>query len=137
MPVGIVNLSRGQAAARIVERVRRSPLFDVRLESRRSLDYLYPLKKGDVKAMLVFRDALDRRRSLLKYPEVQVLMDGIDSNTSMIAAGYFNGIIKQYILDDMEKLGRRAAAGRQAPFSASIPSCAASTTWGRGSSASC
>jgi ABC-2 type transport system permease protein len=107
VPVGIVNLSRAQAAARIVERVRRSPLFDVRIESRRSQDYLYPLKKGEVKAMLVFRDALDRRRSLLKYPEVQVLMDGIDSNTSMIAAGYFNGIIKQYILDDMEKLGRR------------------------------
>jgi ABC-2 type transport system permease protein len=107
VPVGIVNLSRAQAASRIVERVRRSPLFDVRIESRRSQDYLYPLKKGEVKAMLVFRDALDRRRSLLKYPEVQVLMDGIDSNTSMIAAGYFNGIIKQYILDDMEKLGRR------------------------------
>jgi ABC-2 type transport system permease protein len=57
--------------------------------------------------MLVFRDALDRKRSALKYPEVQVLMDGIDSNTSMIAAGYFNGIIKDYILNDMEKLGRK------------------------------
>lgn len=106
VPVGIVNLSRGQAAARVIERVRRSPLFDVRLESNRSLDYLQPLKKGDVKAMLVFRDAMDRRRSVSKYPEVQVLMDGIDSNTSMIAAGYFNAIIKQYILDDMEVLGR-------------------------------
>ena len=106
VPVGIVNLSRGQAAERIIQRVRQSPLFVVRLESRRSQDYLTPLKKGEVKAMLVFRDALDRKRSLLKYPEVQVLMDGIDSNTSMIAAGYFNGIIQQYILDDMQKLGR-------------------------------
>jgi ABC-2 type transport system permease protein len=107
VPVGVVNLSRGQAAERIIERVRRSPLFDVRLESRHSQDYLVPLKKGEVKAMLVFRDALDRKRSALKYPEVQVLMDGIDSNTSMIAAGYFNGIIRQYILNDMAKLGRR------------------------------
>ena len=61
VPVGIVNLSRGQAAARIIERVRRSPLFDVRLESSRSEDYIYPLKKGEVKAMLIFRDALDEQ----------------------------------------------------------------------------
>jgi ABC-2 type transport system permease protein len=107
VPVGIVNLSRGQAATRIIERVRRSPLFAVRLESSHSEDFIYPLRKGEVKAMLVFRDALDRKRNVLKYPEVQVLMDGIDSNTSMIAAGYFNGIIRQYILNDMEKLGRK------------------------------
>jgi len=106
VPVGIVNLSKGQAAVRIIERVRQSPLFAVRLESRRSEDYLYLLKKGEVKAMLVFRDALDRKRTPLNYPEVQVLMDGIDSNTSMIAAGYFNGIIKNYILDDMQRLGQ-------------------------------
>jgi ABC-2 type transport system permease protein len=113
VPVGIVNLSRGQAAERIIQRVRSSPLFDVRLESRHSRDYLYPLKKGEVKAMLIFRDAPDRKRSVLKYPEVQVLMDGIDSNTSMIAAGYFNGVIKNYILNDMEKLGRKLPlAGR-------------------------
>jgi ABC-2 type transport system permease protein len=106
VPVGIVNLSHGQAAVRIIERVRQSPLFAVRLESRRSEDYLYLLKKGEVKAVLVFRDALDRKRNPLNYPEAQVLMDGIDSNTSMIAAGYFNGIIKNYILDDMEKRGQ-------------------------------
>ena len=41
----------------------------------------------------------------LKYPEIQILMDCIDSNTSAIAAGYFNGIIKKYILEDMESTG--------------------------------
>jgi ABC-2 type transport system permease protein len=106
IPVGIANLSSGRAAVRVIERVRRSPLFDVRLESRRSLDYLYLLKKGEVKAILVFRDALDMKRNPTSYPEAQVLMDGIDSNTSMIAAGYFNGIIQEYILDDMQRLGR-------------------------------
>ncbi|HEX7502521.1 MAG TPA: ABC transporter permease, partial [Acidobacteriota bacterium] len=105
VPVGIVNLARGQAAGRIIERVRQTPLFDVRHEGSRSEDYIYPLKKGEVKAMLIFRDALDEKRNVLKYPEVQILMDGIDSNTSMIAAGYFNGIIKNYVLNDMEKQG--------------------------------
>ncbi len=106
VPVGIVDLTGGPTAQRIIQRVRQSPLFSVRLESRRSEDYLYLLKKGEVKAMLVFRDALDRKRNPLHYPEVQILMDGIDSNTSMIAAGYFNGVIKNYILEDMERRGR-------------------------------
>ena len=64
-------------------------------------------------------------------------MDGIDSNTSMIAAGYFNAIIKKYILDDMEALGRGLPLRSQARFPLQSRSCAASTTWGRGSSASC
>jgi ABC-2 type transport system permease protein len=106
VPVGIVNLAKGQAAGQMIERVRRTPLFNVRHESDRSEDYLYLLKKGEVKAMLIFRDALDKKRNVMKYPEVQILMDGMDSNTSMIAAGYFNGIIKNYILNDMERLGQ-------------------------------
>jgi ABC-2 type transport system permease protein len=106
VPVGIVNLSRGQAAGQIIQRIRQSPLFRVRFVSDRGVDDLYLLKKGEVKTMLIFRDALDKKRNRLHYPEVQVLMDGIDSNTSMIAAGYFNGIIKNYILADMEKRGQ-------------------------------
>jgi ABC-2 type transport system permease protein len=32
-------------------------------------------------------------------------MDGVDSNSSQIAAGYFNGIIKSYLLTDIKSLG--------------------------------
>ena len=116
VPVGIVNLAKGQAAGQIIQRVRQTPLFNVRVLSDRSEDYLYLLKKGEVKTVLIFRDALDKKHSVLKYPEVQILMDGMDSNTSMIAAGYFNGIIKNYILNDMEKLGQGLPLGGQAIF---------------------
>ncbi|MBN2346043.1 MAG: ABC transporter permease [Candidatus Aminicenantes bacterium] len=116
VPVGVVDLSRGRTAARIIQRVRQSPLFDVRYESGRSEDYLHLLKKGEVKAVLVFRDAAERPRAPLHYPEVQILMDGVDSNTSMIAAGYFNGVVRDYILDDMKKLGRGLPLTARATF---------------------
>ena len=106
VPVGLVNLSRNQVAERVSERVRRSPLFAVRLESRQGADTLELLKKGRAKAVIVFRDGKGRRGPARAYPEVQVLMDGIDSNTAMVAAGYFNGIIKGYILDDLARRGR-------------------------------
>ncbi len=116
VPVGIVNMAQGQAAGQMIQRIRQTSLFNVRYESEQSADYLDLLKKGEVKAMLIFRDALDQKRHILKYPEVQILMDGMDSNTSMIAAGYFNGIIKNYILHDMEKLGQGLPFSSRAVF---------------------
>jgi ABC-2 type transport system permease protein len=107
IPVGIVNLAKGQAAGQIIQRIRQTPLFRVRIVSDRNEDYLYLLKKGEVTAMLIFRDALDKKKTVLNYPEVQILMDGIDSNTSMIATGYFNGIIKNFILNDMSQRGQK------------------------------
>jgi ABC-2 type transport system permease protein len=106
VPVGIVNLSRGRAAEQMIQRISDSELFRVREVSRQPGDYLSIFKKGKVKAIIVFRDALDRKKNILKYPEVQILMDGIDSNTSLIAAGYFNGIIKNYIFTEMSRRGQ-------------------------------
>jgi ABC-2 type transport system permease protein len=116
LPVGIVNLSRGTAAGRIVQRVRRSPLFVVRLESGRSEDTMEWLKKGAVKAVLFFRDAADGRSGPLAYPEVQVLMDGIDSNTSSIASGYLSAIVQGFLLDDMRRRGVELPVAGRAVF---------------------
>ena len=113
VPVEIVNLSRNKHSARIINRIRKSPLFDVKHIAYQNTDAVETLKKGDVKAVILFRDSLknfdkkSNRESPLKYPEIQILMDGIDSNTSSVAAGYFNGIIKKYILSDISRLGFR------------------------------
>jgi ABC-2 type transport system permease protein len=111
VPVEIVNLSQNKHAVRIINRIRQSPLFNVRQIHYRNRDNVETLKKGDVKAVILFRDSLSRVDRKTKqgvpvnYPEIQVLMDGIDANTSSIAAGYFNGVIKTYILADINRLG--------------------------------
>ncbi|MGE5340812.1 MAG: ABC transporter permease [Candidatus Omnitrophota bacterium] len=111
VPVEIVNVSKNKHATRLINRMRQTPLFDVKRVSEVEKNVVEPLRKGEVKAVIVFRDPLDRvdpkTRQLtpLRYPEIQILMDGIDSNTSAIAAGYFNGIIKKYILDDVGRSG--------------------------------
>lgn len=105
IPVEIVNLSKSRAAHHIVHRITATPLFKVGNISYRDENAVELLKKGDVKAVIFFRDTPARGKSLANYPETQVIMDGIDSNTSAIAAGYFNGIIKKFILEDMGKKG--------------------------------
>ena len=61
------------------------------------------LKRGEVKAVIIFKDP--SRQNPFNTPDIHISLDGIDSNTSLIAAGYFNGIIKKYLLDTLEKSG--------------------------------
>jgi ABC-2 type transport system permease protein len=83
-----------------------SPLFSVKKISSRPEDYMEVFKKGKVRAIIILRDDFEIQNPVLNPPEIQVLMDGIDSNTAVIAAGYFNGILKQYILEDIRKTGK-------------------------------
>jgi len=111
VPVNIINLSVNKATNRIINRIEKSPLFDVKNIYFTNRDNMDVLKRSAVAAVILFRDPFsntdvrNKRDNPLKYPEIRILMDGIDSNTSSIAAGYFNGIIKKFILADMEKLG--------------------------------
>ncbi len=108
LPVNIVNLSKNKAAFRIINRIERSPLFDVKHVYYEPRDMVDSLKSGKVKAAIIFRDVLESssgRGVPGPYPEIQVLMDGVDSNTSAVAAGYFNGILKNYILSDVGRGG--------------------------------
>jgi len=104
IPVQIVNLSANKAAQRLITRMESSPLFDIRRITRRPEDYIETFKKGEVSSIIIMRDRHDGSRRAMTYPEIQVLMDGTDSNTAVIAAGYFNGVAKEYILEDIGKM---------------------------------
>lgn len=105
IPVQVVNLSENKTAHRLINRIDRSPLFDLKRVSIRPEDYIETFKRGEVKAIIILRDGYEQKRKLLHYPEIQILMDGVDSNTALIAAGYFNGITKNYILADVSREG--------------------------------
>lgn len=110
LPVDIINLSKNKAAYRIINRINRSPLFNLKHVFYENRDTIDTLKRGDVKAVIIFRDSLEKpsgKEMSAGYPEIQVLMDGVDSNTSAVAAGYFNGILKNYILTDISQKGMK------------------------------
>jgi ABC-2 type transport system permease protein len=107
IPVEIINLSKSKTSYRIVNRIKNTPLFNVKHISYKNRNSISTLKEGHIKAVIIFRDSFDKNRAMLKYPEIQILMDGTDSNTSSIAAGYFNGILKKYILTDIEKMDKK------------------------------
>ncbi|MBN1222057.1 MAG: ABC transporter permease [Candidatus Aminicenantes bacterium] len=105
IPVQVVNLSVNKAAQRVIARMDSSSLFDVKRVTRRPEDYIEVFKRGEVRAIIIMRDGHEGKSKAFPYPEIQILMDGSDSNTALIAAGYFNGITKKYILEDIGKRG--------------------------------
>lgn len=110
IPVQIVNLSQSETANHISDRIIRSPLFNVKKISLQPDNYQEIFKQGKVKAIIILRDGFIRKNPFppTTYPEIQILMDGIDSNTAGIAAGYFNGITRQYLLSDLSRKGRHS-----------------------------
>ena len=105
IPVALVNLSDSPDADRLIRRMDASPLFEVRSITSRPLDEMEAFRGGRVKAVILFRDGSGGGRTGA-LPEVQVQMDGVESNTSLIAAGYANGIIRGYLLEEMNQMGK-------------------------------
>lgn len=103
IPVEIINLTSNRHAARIIKRISHTPLFRVIAISRENRNTVETLKRGNARAVIIFKDP--PRQNPLNTPDIQINLDGIDSNTSLIAAGYFNGIIKKYLLENLEKKG--------------------------------
>ena len=106
IPVEVINLSKNKETVKIINRINKSPLFDVKNTSIINKDPIEVFKKGKIKSIIIFRDQFNKKHNLINYPEIQILMDGVDSNSSQIAAGYFNGIIKSYLLTDIQSMGR-------------------------------
>lgn len=112
IPVEIVNLSGSLEARRLINRLLASPLFDVKSISREPVAVEEIFKKGKIKAVIIFEDeskgnnqamvgGLDENYSPavesgpLSFPRIQVLLDGVDANSAMLAAGYLYGILGQ------------------------------------------
>ncbi len=105
IPVEVVDLEQGQVSRALTERIIRSPLFRVRGVSYRAEDAGELLRRGEVRAVIVFRKSAEQGQLAWKLPEVQVHVDGVDANSSQVAAGYFNGIIIEYLKQDLERAG--------------------------------
>jgi ABC-2 type transport system permease protein len=77
-------------------------------EIERSID------KSDCMLGLVIPEDFARRTLSGRDAQVQLLLDGSDSNTASIAQGYANALIQSYILDLRSRSQNRKAGGRLA-----------------------
>lgn len=108
LPIGIVNLSSSLESQRLIHRLCASPLFKVQFIARKEIDADDIFRQGKCRALIIFRDKKrkDHNQSFLFVPEIQVLLDGSDANSAMIAAGYFYGLLGHYVLTQLRREGQ-------------------------------
>jgi len=101
IPIGIINLSNSLESQRLLNRLASSSLFQIKLVSSSPVNAEEIFRRGKCKALIIFRDKFQSPSEGNKFyegwPEIQVLLDGTDANSAMIAAGYFYGLLGHYL----------------------------------------
>ncbi len=108
----ICDLDQTPVSRQVIERIRNSGYFNVRYferEENRLADYL---DSGRTTVAVVLPRDFAKHLTNNQPVDIQVLMDGQDSNTSSIALGYIAGILESFMTD---QLGAQLAASAAGP----------------------
>jgi ABC-2 type transport system permease protein len=97
IPVEIVDVSGSPTARQIVREIGICPILRVTRVSRTPEDALDILKVGRAKAVVTLRDAPGGPLRIMGIPEVQVLLDGTDAYTTLVAAGALQGVLAHVV----------------------------------------
>jgi ABC-2 type transport system permease protein len=94
--VAVADLDGSSASRELVDRIRASEYFDLRSESRDDARIGRLLEEGTVKIALIIPPDFGRRSARGEIPAVQVLVDGSNNNTALVAMGYISRVIQTH-----------------------------------------
>lgn len=105
IPTAVHDLDRSQLSRTLAERLSASGYFVMPYEPRSSQEVLELLDRGNVLVAIEINAGFQEKIRKGIPTAVQVLVDGTDSNTALIAMGYVERIITQF---GREQAGRAA-----------------------------
>lgn len=113
-PLAIYNLSPSQQTEEIVRRFRE-PYFSVKTYLDQDEQIKTLMDDGSVAAVITFPREYSRDIAAGKTAQLQVILDGTNSNVSEIALNYIYNIISGYNLELWERRLRAAGEGSSLP----------------------
>jgi len=109
IPVAVINQDDSSLSRDLISRVQSNEYFDLRYLSNEYTGLESLLDQGKVKIILVIPMHFFRDLSKEKNTSLQILVDGSDNNTALIALGYLSRIIQDFssriILEGLSKQG--------------------------------
>jgi len=96
IPVGIVDADHSQESRAVIERLCNFPRFKIHSISDTSERIQTLIDNGEISLGIIFPREFSRRINRGQSPQIQMIMDSVDSNTSLIASGYSRGILTKY-----------------------------------------
>lgn len=109
--VAVADLDGSWASRDLVARVRASEYFSLQGLARDDRDAGRWLEEGRVKIALVIPRDFGRDLGRGSLPAVQVLVDGSNNNTALVALGYISGLVQSF----SEEALRAAMGSRSVP----------------------
>ena len=104
----ICDLDNSQTSRQLIDQVRNSGYFNIKYFDQRE-NFLYDyLNRGKASVAIVFPVNMSRNLAINIPTEIQILVDGVDSNTSTIALGYISGILENFMSN---KLAQQTQSG--------------------------
>ena len=108
VPVGVVDMDRTVLSRNLISRLLASRYFDVRFLNTSSSDEEGYLDRGEVRFILVLPAGFSQHLSSGKGSELQLLVDGSDSNSAQVALGYMASLVQDFSADIIIEKVQRA-----------------------------
>jgi ABC-2 type transport system permease protein len=98
-PVTALDLSNSVSSRSLIESIKHNDLF---IYKRQSVDFneiRSRIDQGEIKIGIVIPTDFDRKIRRNEGADIQILVDGQDANSSNVATGYINAIIRKWSSD--------------------------------------
>lgn len=99
----ICDLDNSPASRLLIERIRTSGYFRITAQEESRSRLQEHMDRGRAVIALVIPEDFSRHLNSGRHTQLQLLVDGQDSNSSTIAMGYIGGILESFITERLER----------------------------------
>ena len=110
----ICDLDQSPASRLLVERIRTCGYFRITAREESQSRLQEHLDRGQAVIALVIPEDFSRHLNSGRHTQLQLLVDGQDSNSSTIAMGYIGGILESFITERLEHQLQSSPAAAEA-----------------------
>ncbi len=107
VPTAVLDLDHSQESRELVSRFASSPLFRVTQGYRSEKELTDQIERGEATVALQIHPGFAQKLRKGQTAPLQVILDGTNSNTALIAAGYVSQIASGYAADYQQDTMRR------------------------------
>jgi ABC-2 type transport system permease protein len=111
----VLDLDHTQESRELISRFSFSGRFNIVKIARTPADIRSAIDRSDASVAIVIQAGFAENLRKGQSAPVQIIVDGTNSNTALIALGYVNEIVATYAQDMAQDLARRLHAGEPPP----------------------
>lgn len=113
IPTSVVDLDHTQKSRELISLFRNSGYFDILLHTEKEDEAVKLLDRGEIFCFIQIPKSFSRDLKKGNTTEIQIILDGTDSNTASVIQGYVRRILRGY---SRNLMGKRAAKIKGAFF---------------------